>query len=150
MTMPKPEQLPADLANSSTYLMVRMGKHAQARFTTEVASLGLRPPHYDLLVTLAAGMASSQKDLADVLNLDQARLVALLDEMEDTGLVIRRQDPADRRRNVVALTDEGERVVDEGRLIEARVERELLAPLEGSERAAFAAMLRRLVDAAGD
>ncbi|NOX23181.1 MAG: winged helix-turn-helix transcriptional regulator [Actinobacteria bacterium] len=149
MTMPRPNELPADLGRSATYLMVRLGKHAQASFTAGIEPLGLRPPHYDMLVTLAAGMASSQKDLSDVLRVDQARLVALLDEMEEAGFVTRSQDPADRRRNIVVLTKEGERVVARGRRIAADVERELV-PLKGSQREEFTAMLRRLVDTARD
>jgi len=148
--MPRPDDLPADLGKFALYLMVRLGKHAQASFTAGIAPLGLRPPHYDILVTLAAGMASSQKDLADVLRVDQARLVALLDEMEEAGFVTRTQDPTDRRRNVVVLTDEGERVVAEGRRVAADVEKELLVPLDCPQRTEFTAMLRRLVDAARD
>ena len=150
MTMPKPSELPEDLGSTTAYLMVRLGKHAQARFTAQIAPLGIRPPHYDLLVTLAAGMASSQKDLSDVLRVNQARLVSLLDDLEVAGFITRTQDPADRRRTVVMLTGEGEQVTAEGRRVALDLENELLAPLERSQRAEFTATLRRLVAAARD
>lgn len=146
MTTRNLNALPEDLSEHTGYLMVRLGKHAEATFTTAIAPLGLRPPHYDMLVTLAADLAGSQKELADLLRIDQAHLVALLDELETGGLVTRATDQSDRRRNVVELTSAGKHTVGRARAIAADVQESILAPLAIAEREAFQAMLRKLAD----
>jgi MarR family transcriptional regulator for hemolysin len=50
-----------------------------------------------------------QNILADELGVEGPSLVRLLDRLVDSGLVERREDPADRRAKIVRLTEEGRR-----------------------------------------
>jgi MarR family transcriptional regulator for hemolysin len=54
-----------------------------------------------------------QNVLAEAVGIEGASLVRLLDELVASGLVTRTPDPADRRANSIALTDEGRRTVRE-------------------------------------
>jgi MarR family transcriptional regulator for hemolysin len=54
-----------------------------------------------------------QIGLADAIGIDGASLVRLLDELQDSGLITREPDPADRRANAVNLTDAGSAIVAE-------------------------------------
>ncbi|MGX6446487.1 hypothetical protein ACVU7I_00240 [Patulibacter sp. S7RM1-6] len=57
---------------------------------------------------------------------------------------MRRPDPADRRRNVVALTDAGRTVLGEATRASGEAERQLLHDLDEDEAEQFRSLLRRV------
>jgi MarR family transcriptional regulator, transcriptional regulator for hemolysin len=61
-----------------------------------------------------------QVALADYVGIEGPSLVRLIDQLENSGLVVRRDDPTDRRAKTIWLTPEGEVVARE---IEARLVR---------------------------
>src|SRR5262245_33977093 len=86
-------------------------KHATAKLAaaTDAAlePLGIDGKDYGALRVLAHREATSQLEVAQTLGIDRTTMVALLDVLERKGIVTRRPDPADRRRNVVELTEKG-------------------------------------------
>lgn len=59
-----------------------------------------------------------QNALAEAVGIEGPSLVRLLDQLEAAGLVMRKEDPTDRRAKVLSLTDTGRSVV-------ARIEADL-------------------------
>jgi DNA-binding MarR family transcriptional regulator len=69
--------------------------------------------------------------------------VALLNELEDAALIVRSRDRSDRRRGIIELSPEGERLLMEvDRALEA-VDDEILAALSLDERATLNDLLAR-------
>jgi DNA-binding MarR family transcriptional regulator len=102
---------------------------------------------YIVLSRLSTAPAESQLALAEAINYDKTRLIGLLDELENQGLVTRRPDPADRRARIVRLTPEGEaRYAAARRSIQAMEER-LLADVVASDQRR---LWRMLADLASD
>jgi DNA-binding MarR family transcriptional regulator len=71
-------------------------------------------------------------------------MVVTVDELEAAGLAERRPSSTDRRVRIIAVTPEGERVVQEGAAIVDRVHRDVLQDLTEDEREGFLAGLVRL------
>ena len=74
------------------------------------------------------------------------RLVALIDELEDRGLVARDRDPDDRRNYAITLTDEGRRALAELAVVARDHELAITAALDDDERAQLIVLLRRLAE----
>ena len=70
--------------------------------------------------------------------------MALLDQLEEQGLVLREADAADRRRHAVRLTARGVRIATQLSKIALAVEKELLAPLDPKSREVLRKALRLL------
>lgn len=66
-----------------------------------------------LAVLEGAGEPLSPTTIAQRLIVTTASVTSLLDTLERRGLVERRPDPADRRRLLVAITDDGRALVDQ-------------------------------------
>ena len=141
-TRPEPS-LPAALTGHAGYLAVLLGQRAQQLFETSIAPLDLRPAAYDFLATVAEGGPLSQRELADTLRVDAARIVAMTDDLAARGLVARSVDPDDRRRNRVALTAAGKALTTRVRRLATKVEADLLTSLTADERAALRSLLQR-------
>jgi DNA-binding MarR family transcriptional regulator len=84
--------------------------------------------------------------LGDELGLTPRNMTALVDAMEQEGLVARRSHPTDRRAVLVELTPAGLRTADE--LLEPRIGEltALFDELEPAERERFLAAVRTLLD----
>jgi DNA-binding MarR family transcriptional regulator len=67
-----------------------------------------------------------------------------IDDLEERGWLERRKDPADRRRNVVVLTDAGAAKLSEGRAAAFERAKELTAPLSARERRALRDLLAKI------
>ncbi|MEU4083994.1 MarR family winged helix-turn-helix transcriptional regulator [Streptomyces aureus] len=126
-------------------------KHAQLRLAEHagpaLAPYGLDARELAVLAVLAAGRPLSQLEAARRLGVDRTTMVALVDALEDKGLVERRRSEEDRRRNVVELTERGVRVRAEAEEARETAERRFLAPLGERDAARLVQALRVLVGA---
>jgi DNA-binding MarR family transcriptional regulator len=149
-TIPQPPRtaprLPAELVDSATFLLKRLGFAAKERTMKAYEGNGLHPYHHAILLVLDEGSAETQGSIADALGYDRGQLVGLLDELEEQGLVERRRDPSDRRRHLVRLTSEGKRTLRRLRALSKQIEDEFLAPLTEKERASLHALLLQLAE----
>jgi DNA-binding MarR family transcriptional regulator len=76
---------------------------------------GLTPAQYQLLLAIkghAAPVPPSVGEVAEALQLRPNSVVELVDRASSAGLVERRPDPVDARRQRIVLTDHGERKLD--------------------------------------
>ena len=74
---------------------------------------GLRGGSFTTLALIAANPGCSQIELSRVGGLDRSLLVAIVDELEQRGLAVRKRSAIDRRRSSLYITDEGEAVMNE-------------------------------------
>jgi DNA-binding MarR family transcriptional regulator len=99
---------------------------------------------YIVLTALRAEPMRTQAALARAIGADKTRLIAVLDDLQERGLIEREPDPADRRVRLLALTDAGTathaRIREEIRAEEKR----LLDRLPAADRAVFLRSLRAL------
>lgn len=117
-------------------LMTRLGyllKHAQIRLSEAVAEalapFGIDGRQLAVLFVLAEQYPLSQLEAAGRLNVDRTTMVALVDVLEDKGLVVRRRSAEDRRKNIVELTGQGRDCLREAEDARAKVEDRFLAPI---------------------
>src|SRR5437016_10846874 len=129
-----PQRLPKELVESTMFLLKRLGFAAKGKSMDAFEETGLHPYHFGVLIALSEGSHATQGAIADSLGYDRGQLVGLLDELEEQGLVERRRDPSDRRRQLVNLTPDGKRALGRLRTLARRIEDELLAPLDESDR----------------
>jgi len=92
-----------DLASLAVRLMDRTKQDIRAIADDE----GLSIAQLDVLRRLRAEGPSPMRRLAEQMNCEASNLTGLIDRLETRGLVERRQDPADRRVRLLALTAEG-------------------------------------------
>jgi DNA-binding MarR family transcriptional regulator len=125
---------PIPTAEPSAFLLARLGKVAARRLNARLAETGLKPPEATILITLRDLGPRSQQDLGEQLHIDASNLVSFLNTLEEDGLVVRRRDPADRRRHIVEITEQGLKRVPVCDNPVDELENELFAGLNDDER----------------
>ena len=135
-----------DTTPGSVVMVMRLATAIKKRSTEEL--LGLKLRQVMLLSYLRYGAPALQQQLCEALWLDPNNCVLLLNELEDMGYVERRRDPADRRRHVVDLTDEGRIALERAERAQESIGDELFAALSEEERATLRSLLSRALDPA--
>jgi DNA-binding MarR family transcriptional regulator len=129
---------------SAVFLLSKLGFDASRRFQEALRPVDLEPRQFGVLNVVALGEGKSQQALGEALQVPASRMVAIVDDLEERGLVERRRNPDDRRAHALYLTDEGRRVLDEGRRLAMENEQRFCAPLQPAEREQLLGLLRRL------
>jgi DNA-binding MarR family transcriptional regulator len=140
----KSPRLPAELLESTIFLLKRLGDLVKERAVPEFVAAGCNPYQQAVLALLGEGAADTQAQIADALGFDRSALVGVLDDLEEQGLIERRRDPNDRRRHVVSMTPDGERTLSRRRTLLGRIESDFLEALNPDERRQLHGLLLKL------
>ena len=136
--------VPPLLAHDIGFLLGRLGGVSRRALGDALADRGLAARHHAVLAVLDDRDPLSQRELTETLGLDRSYVVALVDELEERGLVERRPDAADRRKHAVTLTPGGRYVASACLAVASQVEEELLAPLQAEDRSLLHTLLHRV------
>src|SRR5690242_2437971 len=138
--MPAPERL----RTIPTWLLSQAALRGRDLVAERLGTEGVRRPHFSVLVSLADDGPASQAELGRRVWIDRSDMVAVLNDLEQAGLVERARDERDRRRNVITLTRAGKQARErlEQRVAEAQAA--LLEPLTDDERAQLLDLLARV------
>ncbi|MDR6985476.1 DNA-binding MarR family transcriptional regulator [Rheinheimera pacifica] len=71
---------------------------------------GLTAMHGRLLLMLAAKPGSTAQQLTELLRRDKAQITRLLNDLQQVALLQRQADPADGRRQLLVLSQQGEQL----------------------------------------
>jgi DNA-binding MarR family transcriptional regulator len=124
----------ADLAFDLEFLVARAHAVGSKIANLYLQPLGLKVRSYAVLSLACSGMKPSQKELAEFLSLDASQVVALVDELEHKGLIIRRTDEKDRRSNVLEPTELGIKKLGEAQKAIENAQKQSLVNLNHKER----------------
>jgi DNA-binding MarR family transcriptional regulator len=137
---------PVRLRDDVGYLLSRCGGMAVRSFNEALAPLGLRTRQYAVLAHIAEHGDSSQRRIAQALDLDPSTVVALVDDLAAAGWAERKQDPQDRRTRLIGATAAGRRALQTASGVVGGLGADLLAPLSDEERETLLELLRRIID----
>lgn len=126
------------------FLLAQLGAHAAMRFGERLAAVGLAPPDAGVMRKIGNDPDITQQALAQHLGVMPSRVVALIDRLEQKGLVERVGSPEDRRAYALRLTARGRQGLQEVMRIAAEHERDLCAALDEKERQTLAALCGRI------
>jgi MarR family transcriptional regulator for hemolysin len=136
--MPEPFPLPLGLRLNQTARVV------ERAFDEALAKAGGTFPVWLVLLNLKIHRPANQKKLAEFVGISEATLTHHLNAMDGSGLISRTRDAANRRVQVVALTEAGEaaflRLRDAAVAFDAR----LRLGLADADEAQLRALLGRL------
>lgn len=138
---------PARAGNA--FLLAQLGAYAAQKFAERLAALELAPPQAGILRIIAITPGLSQQSVAHQLGTPPSRLVALIDGLEQRGLIERRRNPDDRRHHALYLTEEGGRFM--GRMAQVGMAHEdaICAGLDDEERSRLNTLLQRIAGKQG-
>lgn len=131
-------------ATGSIGLLTQLSRVVYRRATEDV--IGMRLKQLIALDHLRDNESCLQQGLGQMLMLDPNNCVLLLNDLDDSGYVERRRDPADRRRHIVEITAAGVAALEEAERKLETLEDEVLGNLSQAERAELHHLLSKALD----
>jgi DNA-binding MarR family transcriptional regulator len=131
------------------FLLAQLGAHAASKFAERLGTLELAPADTGIMRLLRKAAGLSQQELAAKLQIHPSRLVAILDNLENRGLVERRANPDDRRLYSIHLTNDGGEMLEKIGRVAMEHQDALLSVLSSDERDQLAGLLLRIADQQG-
>lgn len=123
-------------------MRIAMQRHTSLFAARMVESL--TPTQFAALAKLYDVGPCSQNHLGRLIHLDAATIKGVVDRLCARGFVSALNDPNDRRRRSVTLTERGRKVTEAAMAIAVDITNETLAPLSGDEQRSMMNLLKKL------
>jgi MarR family transcriptional regulator, lower aerobic nicotinate degradation pathway regulator len=131
------------LDHQAGFLMrIAMQRHTSIFMSRMIA--GLTQTQFAALAKLYEVGPCSQNYLGRLIYLDAATIKGVVDRLHLRGFVTALNDPNDRRRRAVALTDRGRQLTEAALRVAVDITAATLAPLTVDEQRQIAKLLRKL------
>lgn len=115
----------------------------RARFASVFGPYRIRPVQLSILGLLHEKPTLRQSELVKALEIKAANIVALLNELEQRNLIVRRRTSADRRSRALALTPAGRKLTGELLALHASLEESVTEYLSVTERDDLLRLLKK-------
>jgi DNA-binding MarR family transcriptional regulator len=132
------------MSDSLGFLISDVSRLMRRRFDERAREVGATRAQWRTLTTLSRNEGLNQGALADLLEVEPITLCRMIDRLEESGLVERRRDPADRRAWQLFLTDKSKPILDDLRRMADDLFVHVLSGLDDSERRALGKSLERM------
>ena len=123
-------------------MRVAMQRHTEIFMSRMIE--GLTQPQFAALAKLLVVGPCSQNHLGRLIYLDGATIKGVVDRLMARRLVTTQQDPHDRRRRAIALSDSGRRTAEAAVGIAASITAATLASLTRAEQLTVVRLLKKL------
>jgi DNA-binding MarR family transcriptional regulator len=123
-------------------LRVALQRHTSI-FTTRMIE-GLTQTQFAALAKLAEVGPCSQNHLGRLIYLNAATIKGVFDRLGARGFLTALNDPNDRRRRALALTDRGRQVTEPAMLVAAEITAITFAAFSGDEQRTVTRLLKKL------
>lgn len=127
--------------------ITKIAREAEKLVLVSLREEGVGTAEIDLIHALRHNPGCTQARLAEILHADKAAIARRTKNLEAKGFLIRRDDPNDRRSQLLFPTEKAEEMKSSKAEIEASFYEYLTSALAEDEAAAFAALLEKLYTA---
>lgn len=106
--------------------------------------IGIYPGQPQMLITLNKEDGLSQKELSEKLKIKASTITVMLNRMEKSNLVRRKQDDEDQRISRVYITDNGKKICKKSHEIMKSIEEECFGNFTNEEKIVFKKLLTQM------
>ncbi|NQT24109.1 MarR family transcriptional regulator [candidate division KSB1 bacterium] len=128
----------------NSYLVTRLFlKHMGVSF--KEAGHKILPEHWLILTLLSDGKPLNQQYIANRTVKDKATITRAIDQLIERKLISRKQNPKDRRANLISLLPAGKKELETLMKVFQKMEKGILDELSVEERKTTIALFKRLI-----
>jgi DNA-binding MarR family transcriptional regulator len=131
------------------FMLSSLGHAVSNRFGLIIGPYQLEPREFALLRRISVAEGSTQQAIGEMLGVPASRMVALIDSLQERGLLERRLSPSDRRARALHLTEAGRIRLSQATEAAIEFERTIAQDLSDEQRQELATMLASIAERLG-
>jgi len=139
------EGIPEALLGRMGFLLNRGAQRVRETYQAALEPLGIDGKEYGILLVLSGKGSISQHEIGKCTHIDRTTMVALIDDLEQKGLVERQEHPTDRRSHALVLTAKGKDLLPKAHKLSETAEKKFLSGLSAHEQKEVVQLLRKLI-----
>lgn len=143
-TIPDDGDFPEFLTKWPGFMLSVVYEIAAQHHNAALAPLEIDGRHMAIFETLAHLGPQVQSHLSQIVRVDKATMVSLLNDLQKRGLVERRPHPTDSRANQIHLTDAGRAMMKDAIARSQQATADLFSALDDDEQQHFNDYLKRI------
>src|SRR5579863_9381302 len=130
--------------NSVGFSLSQIGLETSRQFGEVVGALGIEPRQFAVLHAVHRDVGQAQQVIGDHLAIPASTMVAIVDHLENEGLLERRPHASDRRARTLFLTERGESLLVKAQTAAMVQEDRICSGFKPHEREELLALLSRI------
>lgn len=142
-----PARKPA-ISDHLAYLLAQANREINRHLESRLRKEGVPVEQWRVLMILADGKGHSMGDLANAVLLNHPTLTKMVDRLVSDALVYRVQDPSDRRRVLMHLSDRGKALAKRLSSLAERQEADIIQSYGNKSTSELKRLLESLIDSA--
>jgi len=131
------------------FMLSQLGFETASRFGGLMSEVELEPRQFALMRAIASAEGHSQNEVGDVLHIPPSSMVAVIDHLEERGLVERRTHPTDRRSRLLYMTPKGKKILDHATELAMELEKTICQNISPRQRETLLKLLTQVADNLG-
>lgn len=131
------------------FMLSKVGNAVSERFASTISEYGLVPRQFFVLNLISEHQGESQQAIAESVGVAKSQMVAVIDELEEKGMLERRANPDDRRQHALYVTKRGMELRDVARGAARQHERWIRDQVSAEEAEVVLAALQKIAVAEG-
>lgn len=144
--MVKPSKVNSPITEHLAYLLAQANREINRQLESRLSQEGVPVEQWRILKVLSDGNGHSMGDLADAVLLNHPTLTKMIDRMVSDTLVYRVQDPTDRRKVLMFVSDRGKALCKRLNSLAVRQEEHILESYGDKPTNALKRLLESLID----
>ncbi len=132
-----------------TYHLRRAQVSSFNNFATAMNETQITPGQFGVITLISSNQGLSQSAVARALGVERSTMVAVIDGLEERGLVVRKPSLTDRRSNELELSENGQQVYEQALELAYQADQKTTSALNAEETIQLVTLLRKLNSAAG-
>ncbi|MGH2861913.1 MAG: MarR family winged helix-turn-helix transcriptional regulator [Solirubrobacteraceae bacterium] len=144
--MPTRQELAMQTGQRLAYLLKHADRLLAELHVEALAPFNLHVRELGVLLVIDRSEPASQQQIAERMGVDRTTMVSIIDALEAKGIIARRPDAEDRRRNLIELTPTGQEILRQATAASDAAEAKLLAPLTLEEDKQLRNLIARVLN----
>ena len=126
--------------------IIKIAREHRKTVEKKICALGIHPSQHHFLMHLAMNGACTQNQLAEAMEVSAAAVAVSLKKLEKGGYIEKRISESDGRSNLIALTANGEEVVQKSRLMFEEVDQKMFDCLTEEQQNQLHAFMEQIIN----
>ena len=126
--------------------ILKIAREHRKTVEKRICSLGIHPSQHHFLMHIAKNGACTQNCIAEAMEISAATVAVSLKKLEKGGYIEKKISPEDGRSNLIVLTEKGEKVAEQSKVMFEEVDEQMFDSITEEQRKQLHGCMEKMIE----